>query len=384
MPLSLDENFSPSQLLEKIAKMQTQAIPERIDLQKKVLCAYREKTLYDLSLILKGDIFDSQIELAELATDSLPLSGNGLTASTANGLHTLKTNVFNLQIRALKSFLADNWEMVNGTALCYTAHPDSDLTFILSAIAKLVWDNKAVWMNEGESWCVLKLLMPTLSTDSLDGTGSYPSLHEVNDVLQVLNTHILGREGKYLIPVKKLNELAGTSTTGWVNPYYDYKCHSEEMVSISAEEYQRLIRHSDYTEALFNAHNQYEISLNEQGSLLTHLRQLSRLLYFNSKHGAGNEANAGEGAYDAIIHFNEYFSKLDKVSKGQIPAQVMVQINILLDLASNATQNIEGDICIANRRKKLEEAMHPVEQILMGIGLSSEDKDHLVNTKNNN
>lgn len=347
-----------SELLKKLKELQKIAPHTEMDLQTRIFWAYRQKTLAELLPILQETLVD-------------------------------------FQINTLTQFLAENWRLIKGTLLCYTAIPDSDVTLLLCDIAqfiekesndkKLNSNNSDDKNSNTQELCALQLLMPGLSVESILDT--YPSLNKIKDLQQVLKTHILGRNGEYLIPVKQLGDLAGTLTQDWCNSYYDYGYHSPDMLLLTAEEHERLIRHSPYTEALFNAHNQYEICLKEQGSLLAHLRLLCRLLYFNSVLGVGKEKLAGTGAYDAIIQFFEYYSKLSEAQKETIPPDVIQQIELLRTLASNAKENKNTqdatniETCIARRREALETAIKPVEKILAGIGLDDEAQASFLQAK---
>lgn len=336
---NLDEKIASMSL--KVRQMQQQLFNIGSDLQDKVLFNYRQKILNKLS-----ELF--------LISDS-----------------------FNL-LEKLKQFLIDNWELIKGTPLCYTALPFHELTSLLVEIATLLKDNTA-----NDSKWALTFLMPTISTDSL--VAEYPSLNEVQDITEILSTYILGQEAGYLIPVKQFLSLHTSFPHESYNIYYDYQTHSPEMAILGQEEFERLVKHSPDTEALYDAYCQYQNILQQQDSLLFHLRELCKYLRFNSIDGVGAETNAGHGAYPAIIQFYSYWNRLSQANKSRIPSKILQEIELLFNLSSdmaqnsNATQNLQT--CIATRRQKLTIAMQHEEPILAEIGLEQHEKINLINEK---
>lgn len=276
----------------------------------------------------------------------------------------------------LEDLLATNWQLISGTALSYTALPDDKITLLLCDIAGLL----AQYSRKNENKSVINFLMPTVAIESL--SDSYPSLVEL-DIRQVLKSHVLGREGKYLIPAKQLLTLITAPKTERYNIYYDYEIHDESFAVLSEEEYERIIRHSPEAGALFSAYTQHDLCINEQGSLLTHLHELCRHLRFNSIDGVGQEKLPGEGAYAAIIQFANYYNMLED-GKGKIPANVQAEIDKLIALASDPSQNNNAtsadniETCIKLRRDKLEEVLRPAEQILSEIGVGGQQKINLI------
>ncbi|STX38781.1 hypothetical protein [Legionella feeleii] len=273
----------------------------------------------------------------------------------------------------LKGYLSAHWALIKGTSLSYTALPEDGLTGLLVDVASFVAET--IEGSEDEPLYPLTVLMPTVAVESLVDDKDYPSLNELA-LQEVLRTHILGKEGSYLVPVRQLIDLQEKPKNEWYNTYYDYKTPSKETALLSPEDYEQLGNHSSYTKALIEAKAQYELSLKEQGSLLYHLRELSSKLYFNSVLGVGIEENAGTGTYDAIIQFNDYYSKLDEVSKEKIPPAVKQEIDLLLTLSSDSTKNIKAtsqiETCIKIRRESLVAAITPQEQVLSEIGLTEE------------
>ncbi|STX38788.1 hypothetical protein [Legionella feeleii] len=301
--------------------------------------------------------------------------------SDLEGIITAEDEPVKLATR-LKGYLSDHWDLIKGTSLSYTSIPEDRLTGLLVDIASFVAET--IEGSEDEPLYPLTVLMPTVAVESLVDDKDYPSLNELA-LQEVLRTHILGKEGSYLVPVRQLIDLQEKPKNEWYNTYYDYKTPSKETALLSPEDYEQLGNHSSYTKALIEAKAQYELSLKEQGSLLYHLRELSSKLYFNSVLGVGIEENAGTGTYDAIIQFNDYYSKLDEVSKEKIPPAVKQEIDLLLTLSSDSTKNIKAtsqiETCIKIRRESLVAAITPQEQVLSEIGLTEKTAKTLTDEK---
>lgn len=281
-------------------------------------------------------------------------------------------------IGRLEDFLAQNWKEINGNALCYTALPENELTQLLCEAAEVV----ALEKNNNQT--SINFLMPTVATDSL--IDAYPDL-ATTDIRWVLKNHILGRGGNYLIPVKRLMELERNPSCPNLNVYYDFQLHSDELSFLDKEECERLITHSAETEAYHNAIKEYEKTILAKDNLLIHLRSLCQSLHFNSVAGMGEERNAGQGVYSAIILFNEYYNRLSQDEKLKIPTNVKQEIDLLLELSTDSTINVNAtenlNTCIATRRSKLEDAINPVETILSAIGLTEMEQNNLVIEKKN-
>lgn len=326
------------QLKKRLNQFQALEIPENAKLRERVLLAYHNRTLGKLH-----EIFDKPFSV---------------------------DTIDNLQ-----QFLEENWTLIKGSSLSYTALPDYELTGFLSEIAELIVQEKNKHIKpKDEPLGVVKMLMPTLKTDS--NSENYPPLgpeletsyikgklvekwiSQPVDIRVVLRTHILDKQGLSLLPLKLCTELdLSIPSQTLANPYYDYKSESMDA-HINEAEQQRFSSHSASAQALFEAKKQYEILVNDQSNLLGHLRRLLRLLYFNSADGVGEESNAGQGTYAAIINFNTYYDTLRAEEKARIPAGLKAEIDKLLDLSSNsesnmnATENIQT--CIAMRRSSIQ------------------------------
>ena len=208
---------------------------------------------------------------------------------------------------ALQSMLAENYALVNGTAVCYTALPEHDITRLLCNIAHFIADEKK--SNRVE------VLMPGISLESCH--EGYDDITPDTDLDTLLKTHITGHRGAYLLPAKLITELDLTAaSTQLGNPYYDFLKHvGISNGYVDSEEYQRLVTHSSLTQAVFDAKQNYERLTSDTSTLLGQLKQLCGQLGINMAGNLGREENAGAGAYPAIIHFMEYYNQLEQEKK---------------------------------------------------------------------
>lgn len=95
-----------NEITERVNKLQDHYKTEPSALKERLIYAYYQKTLGELSQICQEN-----------------------TANTDNNL---------LLTKRLEDFLARNWQLIKNTALCYTALPESDITKLLCDLAKLV------------------------------------------------------------------------------------------------------------------------------------------------------------------------------------------------------------------------------------------------------
>ena len=245
-------------------------------------------------------------------------------------------------IDKLTLFLKENWVLINGNLLSYTALPNSDVTDLLVVIAVNIAQDKK---SRDKRLSAIQLLMPTVSLESLK-PESYTSFDTIIDYLQIkeiLQTHVLGYKGLYLLPIKLLTELnLSVERNRLYNPYFDcFVPHPPETVTVNSEEFSRLVGHDSLTQALVDQKQAYESLTSDTSSLLGQLRQLIRNLEIHSASGLGEETNASGGAYPAIISFMNYFAQLepcglqvsediptiDNLSHGRMMGYVLVRAN---------------------------------------------------------
>ena len=289
-------------------------------------------------------------------------------------MHVLKTlndlilaDTFSL-VSHLETFLAENWALIQGTALCYTATHDTPITHLLCDVAEFVVNIKSGQM--------INVLMPTVATDSLY-PAIYPNLDPTTaaEIKIILKTHIIGQNGQYLIPVTCItnyDDLVGFKPID--NPYYDVFEHSDSMAYLTEEEIQRLVQHSGLTESIDTAKKSLEIHSNDQNNLLGHLRTLCTQLEYNSVNGVGTELLAGAGASLPIFNFMSYYDHLDGEETARIPQTIRSEITAIKEFVSD--QHKLGSIasCQVIRRQAIKSAMLGNEELLSSIGLKGAAK----------
>lgn len=274
----------------------------------------------------------------------------------------------------LDGFIGDYWALVNGTILSPTAMPQAELTMLLCEIADIVVHEKNMSLVDGEiPLMAIKWLMPTIATESFH--DDYPNLSPHLNLQLILETHVLGFNGLYLLPIKLLTELNLTAeSTRLFNPYYDHALHPPECAFVNTNEFERLVNHSPLTRALVDAKNDYDRLTNDTGHLLGQLRQLCQKLSANSASGAGSERHAGCGVYPAIITFMEYYHQIEEPTKEKIPGSLRAEVETLLGLVTDVTTNVNAtetmETCIATRRSKLIEGMIGHDSELAQVSVS--------------
>ncbi len=282
-------------------------------------------------------------------------------------LDEILTNAPQETMRAdLHEFLKASWELIRGTSLSYMAQPNSLLTELLVDVACFI--SPANPLNS---------LMPDLNYTSIVDDEDYPDLNPStkDQVLNVLKTHILSSDQSYPLPVLLINnlELPPGDNSTIPNPYDPIGSF------LSPADIERLKVHSPHTEAIFDAKERYEQTMSSDNSLLNQLNYLCAQLSINAAHGGkGTVANAADGAYPAIIAFNEFYSRLNATQKAQLPPALKTEIEKLLILSSDKDANKIGldkiDTCLAARKNSLKAAMTVQDTLLASIGLSATHK----------
>lgn len=268
----------------------------------------------------------------------------------------------------LRCFLAEHWEKFKNTALCYTAQPNSPVTKLCCDIAGFVANNLGL--------SIVAVLMPTVSVESLC-PEKYPELNHVENIIQLLNTHIVGRQGKYLIPVKCIadyDEAKSSIDLHIYNPYYDYRMHEPAMNTLNKEEIYRLIEHSQLTKNVYDAKKEFENLSMDQSNLLGQLKYLLRHMYYNSTNGVGDEDISGLMISQHIYNFMSYYDALDAGQIASVPRDVGEEINAIKSYVSDQTQNTMLGSCLVTRYHALLSAMQNQEEGLSAIGMSEATK----------
>src|SRR3989344_4884595 len=288
-------------------------------------------------------------------------------------------------VKTLESFFQENWALINGTALCYTALPDSAITHLLCDIA--------IYVAEQEKKSPIPVLMPTICTDHF--ASSEKNITGFNPT-EILKTHVLGREGKYLIPLRSLTQLTLQSDLEKINnEYYDVDSHTDEMIYLSEDELSRLSEHSDAAKAVLDCKKQYVQLSTNADNLLGRLNKLIQLMVFNSSHGGiGTAEIAAKGGMIAVADFFDYYNQLPNAIKEKIPPTVQNEIEVLRSFtvpiqqkdASGelvfddkgrpvmALKNADIGSCLGTRSAELKKAIAGHETELLNLQLSDEIK----------
>src|SRR3989338_4453585 len=288
-------------------------------------------------------------------------------------------------VKTLESFFQENWALINGTALCYTALPDSAITHLLCDIA--------IYVAEQEKKSPIPVLMPTICTDHF--ASSEKNITGFNPT-EILKTHVLGREGKYLIPLRSLTQLTLQYDLEKINnEYYDVDSHTDDMIYLSEDELSRLSEHSDAAKAVLDCKKQYVQLSTNADNLLGRLNKLIQLMVFNSSHGGiGTAEIAAKGGMIAVADFFDYYNALPKEIKEKIPSAVQNEIEVLRSFTVPIQQkNASGELvfddkgrpvmalknadigsCLGTRSADLKKAIAGHETELLNLQLSDEIK----------
>ena len=337
-------------------------------------------------------------------------------------------------ISELERLLSENWTFVKDNFLCYTACCTDDLTLLLCDIATFVAaeKNKKKAPDKAEV-LPIQLLMPGLCLDSLF-PDKIPSLTDPTlDLKTCLKTHIVGRDGTYLIPsaVLTLHDHAAH-----LEKIFNYYLDSDLSLSddpvkqaevkakayLDADELRRLKDHDSNTQAWFDIKARYDEEIESGDNLLRHLNTLVQLMIFNSTNGIGTEQIAAKGGMVAVSQFFEYYDqliRLDEKNLEKIPESVRLEINTLKKYGESEgvekdqkgniiyeqversvtvpdasgkpvqkkqivtapkakRQNTDTGSCLATRSAALSTAIKNHESILAGISLSKDIKDNRI------
>ncbi len=297
----------------------------------------------------------------------------------------------------LELFLEENWKKYAISPVGYTALPDDPITEFLCDIATEI----ALKLKNKEI-APIHILMPGVQTQVTVDSNVYSDLDSL-PIKQVIKTHIINRNGRYLLPVKFLIQITPSGVeTDICNHYYDaLTVESEDIYDgalayLNSEEKHRLLQHSDETRAVMEAKRQLDILTSDSSNLLTQLNTLISALRFHSKQGLGSEGAASEGVYILILNFQQFYDKLTPEKKDNIPASVRKEIDLLLNITAKTEERynqaaVAGNddpqptitTCIDTRQKMLSDAMRGYEATLADSTLSAESNSELITDATN-
>jgi hypothetical protein len=301
--------------------------------------------------------------------------------------------------REIGIFLAENWQLIKGSMLSYTAMPHHPMTTLCLKLARwqLIQEKKEI-TPQG----IIEKLMPTVSFDAT--ISSYPlalpihascdsaSAAEALTAEQILSSHIEGREQHYLIPAWQAIYLTDPITydAAWrmPNTQYDYTSHTTEESFLTPAEMTRLEQHSNQTLAIFQNHRQLKILISEGKDLYSQLVLLANELKINSIEGLGAEEVAGHQGEIAIRRFFDYFSCISESQFLTLPDELRAKLNPeLVLLRQSIGQYAEGeapieliDTCLATRKSKLLKAIEGYTEELSAVTTGGDESAELVKT----
>lgn len=278
------------------------------------------------------------------------------------------------QTDALKHLLTENWQLVRGTYLSYTAMPTDDTTLLLCSIAQYC----AQYSEEETSALALLMtgihLHPNMAL--ADFMPNLPAL-ETLPLATVLQTHLDIHQGQQLYPEQGLLVCLPLNITEPANlscPYWNSEDTSEENLSrchISEEDRQRLGRRSAFTRNYVDLYQERERLTKKSTSLYDQLVRLLKALYSSSERRFGTSTNAGGDIYTAIIIFSEQYYMLDGNSRKEIPDQLSKEIDLIIKLASDPSKNSDATqnllTCTATRYNRLKPLVNTYRAILQEI-----------------
>jgi hypothetical protein len=209
----------------------------------------------------------------------------------------------------LFKILAENWEIIKTTGLCYTATPDDEVTEVMIGIA--------IYLSEQHDYSdkhPLELLMPDVNFESIHDdfqTLNSDDFRTAEKISNIMQSHILADNGLYLIPIFLLTTLDISPVPAkMINPYYNFMQHKEDCGFIKAKELTRLFEHSRITKTIEEKKVAYESLANQENHLLGRLRKLCQSLKLSSRYEDGSEMEAGLTAYQGMVEFADFYNHL--------------------------------------------------------------------------
>ena len=168
----------------------------------------------------------------------------------------------------LQKYLADVWKTINGSMLAYTATINTEVTRMLLYVAEFVVDSLN---TEHTPLTLLQVLMPSVNLTPID--QRFPDLKQISsiaDAFRVLQTHILGTDGRYLIPIALIIDDPDKNGC-YLNPYLDRDSFDDPQFIddhqfVIVEELARINQHSVFTRNILADRSRYQ-DLRDQKSL---------------------------------------------------------------------------------------------------------------------
>ncbi len=336
-------------------------------------------------------------------TETLSIAGQFTSAAAFSSVLKLRLQT-KLIFQNLKAFLRENWALVRGSCLCYTALPEAELTQLLIEIASDIARTESEWQSKQGLMPVsaLTVLMPSIvsiesfaddihhlgavAVVSAKGReeGKFTEYEEVN-LPQIIKTHIVSDDGQSLYPLRLLFKVnLEIEKIKLYNPFFCYE--QGNSAELNGAEMDRLFQHSDATRKLYDARLQYFAAKKDKGNLLGQMQLLAENLFFNSVEGMGKEEDAGAGGEAAIVAFFKFFKSLD-IRESDLPGDLPLQLMKLRHCtAGGATEKEKKagikikriETCFQTRRNALLRAMSGHEKKLETFKVNKKKKTALI------
>ncbi|RAP36971.1 hypothetical protein B1207_05945 [Legionella quinlivanii] len=296
-------------------------------------------------------IFPQLIEDYEAAGPAHTLHEQAIHAYTIHSFKLLRSvSQSENPLAALEQALIENWKVITGNLLCYTALPTHPITKVWCEAAKVVAASKRHSEN-GEPANPLLFLIPSLQcVESVH--DDYPCLIPVRnqanewdmDLVHILSTHILNDAGTHLLPLRAmlvLDENAGIPTI--YNPYIDDNTEPSSVQMNSTEIY-RLAQHCFESQAIYEAKQRLDALTLDNGNLLGQLNLLRQKMRENSVHGVGKELTAGQFFDKNIYDFLAWYDQLDNHSEQ--PQEVRDFIKKVREFTAPSVKAFDKDLIV--------------------------------------
>jgi hypothetical protein len=287
-------------------------------------------------------------------------------------------------LNGLDAFLKRNARLVTNNMLSYTSRTLPEINALIYTIAVYVYE------AEKNKRHLLNIVLPELK-------GLYPlaplqqkypelgsdAIHSVEDLQHIMNMHVLGDGGHYLLPVRLvLNE-----EDEWHNPYYDLFLSENmpELAWVSETEKKRLLNHSAKVQTLQYAREKKNRIENDPASFLGHLNAFIRSLKASSVDGVGIEDRAADSSFKEIYDFFVYYDALQD-EKDKIPNEIQGEIERIRFYAGSKEsfliEQLDGkevvspsiESCLQTRYNYLERIKRSHEKLLLTIACDEEFK----------
>lgn len=317
----------------------------------------------------------------------------------------LKTTLIDLLEKRIDSMIQDKtpaqttlallWPHLCNSMLAYTAHPYSKATQKCIALAVDAFYQQDLQNPNPESpiQSSLMMLMPSLcdfehtSDPDKDLCARWDNTRQkwldiadpqrIHTRLQnILASHILGREGKCLIPV--LESLEQTVA----QPFYPYFISDADRLSkanteLLPSELERVYTHSHLTRKLYDAKVFLQALYQKTEQLLGQLNLLLQAFRQASILHLGQEEQAEQNVYPVILGFFAFYDALSSSMQESIPADTKAWVAGFREIQAGKNSDIMR-ICLNQQVKMLARCLEKDAVTLAKIGLPEAEQAKMI------